>query len=258
MLYFLQSLTPALDFRWPNLSEGDRNVPRCASIRFPRRRTAVTSVVLMLASLLTVTILAGCGGDTTERPKYEAVTGGSMTGPAKPKDPISKEAVEKIVTRKLGDAGIAGQPVLRQLTLTPEAGGTFVDIQLNRTASCHPGQLVGTAVSMSQNVMSAVFRYPDVARVQLTLFGTTESIEDKDKAAVRILVTKDVAANLDWFQFTDANVEKLAAEFWAEPGIYANWKVYGGGAITDEAQRAAANAGVTTPAPTTATTPATP
>lgn len=218
-----------------------------SSIRLQWRKSFFFSFLILLAALLTI---AGCGSSTTERPTYDVVTGPVTT---KAKDPVSQDAVEKIVTRKLGDAGIAGQPVIRTITLTPEAGGVFADIQLNRTSSCHPGQLVGTAISMSQDVMSAIFRYPDVGRVQLTVFGTTEMPEDKDKPAARIMLTKAATANLDWFQFTNATVEKLSTEFWVEPNIYANWKQYGGAAITDEAQKAAANE-----ASAAATTPTTP
>ncbi|MHB1389765.1 MAG: hypothetical protein ACYCXF_00800 [Thermoleophilia bacterium] len=191
-------------------------------------------------------LIAGCGSGTSEKPTYDAIAG-TATALAPPKDPISKDAVVKIVTHKIGEEGIAGVPIIRQITLTPETGGTFVDIQLNRTASCHPGQLVGTAISMSQNVMSAIFRYTDVTRVQLTIFGTTDLAADKDKPVARILVTKKVASTIDWFQFDDAHVEKLATEFWVEPTIYENWKQYGGGTITNPSALKAANGATTTP-----------
>ncbi|MHB0866863.1 MAG: hypothetical protein ACYC6B_00305 [Thermoleophilia bacterium] len=207
-----------------------------------------------LLSLIAVSALAlGCGSSTTERPTYDAITGGSNSIAA-PKDPVSQDVVEKIVSRKIGEEGNAGLPIIRQITLMPETGGTFVDIQLNRTSACHPGQLVGTAITMSQNVMSAVFRYTDVTRVQLTMFGTSESLADKDKAVARIMLTKETASTVDWFQFTDANVERLANEFWVEPTLYENWKQYGGGAITDQSQLNAANAA----AAAAAATPTTP
>jgi len=209
-------------------------------------RSVSIILAVFFVSALTV-IVSGCGG-TAERPTYDLGSGPITT---KAKDPISQSAVEQIVTHKLGEAAAAGQPVIRQVTLTPEAGGVFVSIDLNRTSSCHPGALVGTAVTMAKNVMSALFLYPDVSKAQITLYGTTVDAANANKPAVRIMITKDSAAKVDWFQFSDTTVEKYSTEFWAEADIYANWKQYGGAAITDDAQKAAANSGA-------ATTPATP
>ncbi len=220
---------------------------------FPRSfRSSLKVFFLAAAAACLALVTFGCS-DTTERTNSFDIGTGPIT--TKTKDPISREAVEKLVTRKLGDVGIAGQPVIRSLALAPEPGGVYVSIDLNRTASCHPGQLVGTAVTMAQQVMSAVFLYPDVGRMQLTLYGPTEDAKDKDTMAVRIMVNRESASKIDWFQFRDATVETLATEFWVEPTIYANWKQYGGAAITDAQQQAAANAAAATPAPTTAPAP---
>lgn len=211
------------------------NHQRCGGI--------ILSLALTAAAILSVTVLPGCDDNSADnQPSYEVSTAPITT---KAKDPISRDAVEKIVTHKLGDTGIAGQPVIRSITLTPEANGVFVSVELNRTASCHPGQLVATAATMAQQVMSAAFRYPDVSRVQLSLYGVTEAAKDKDTLAVRMMVTRAAATNIDWFAFNDINAEKVSTEFWVEPTIYANWKQYGGGAITDESQKAAANAAAT-------------
>lgn len=197
-------------------------------------------------------MLSGCGDSTSAKPAVDVGTGPATV---KAKDPISKEAVEKIVSRKLGDTAAAGEPMIRNLTLTPETNGVFVNIDLNRTTSCHPGALTGTTVTISQQVMAALFLYPDVSRVQVTIYGTTDAAADKDKAATTVMVDKATATNIDWFQFNDSTVEKLATSFWADPVVYQNWKQYGGAELTDEAQKAAANAaaaitasGSTTPA----------
>lgn len=206
-----------------------------------------------LVAIVAAAALAGAGcGDNGSTSAFDIGTGPVTV---KAKDPISREAVETIVTHKLGDAGIQGQPVIRSVTLTPEGTGTFVSIDLNRTSSCHPGALVGTAVNMGQQVMSAVFRYPDVSKVQLTLYGITEEAKDKDTQAVKIMVTKDAANKIDWFQFKEETVGTLASEYWIEPSVLVNYQTYGSAAILDEALRQAANGGVATPAPT-ATTPA--
>ncbi|MFA5801128.1 MAG: hypothetical protein WC911_01490 [Thermoleophilia bacterium] len=205
----------------------------------------------LLVALAAVSVLAlGCSDNNDKASALNTDTGAITT---KTKEPVSKQVVETLVTRKLGDAGAAGLPVIRSVTLTPEANGTFVNIELNRTESCHAGALVGTAVTMSQQVMSALFRYPDVSRVQMSLYGTTEAPADKDTQAVRVMVTKDAASKIDWFQFKDTTVSTLASEFWVEPMVYANWQQYGAAPIDDEATRAAANNGVTTPAPTATT-----
>lgn len=202
-----------------------------------------TGLVLVTVSILTAIILfSGCGDGTSAKPAVDVGTGPATV---KAKDPISREAVEKVVSRKLGDTAAAGQPMIRSLTLTPEANGQFVNIDLNRTSSCHPGALTGTTVTISQQVMAALFLYPDVSRVQVTIYGTTDASADKDKPATTVMVDKATASKIDWFQFTDANVEKLATSFWADPVVYRNWKQYGGAELTDEAQKAAANAAAT-------------
>jgi hypothetical protein len=224
-----------------------------SSFKFKRhlsKRTFIGTFLLAVMALATALTAFGCS-DSNEKTSAFDIGTGAITN--KTKEPISKEAIEALVTRKLGDAGVAGQPVIRSLNLTPEAGGVFVNIELNRTASCHAGALVGTAVTMSQQVMSAVFRYPDVSRMQLSLYGTTEDAADKDKLGVRVMVTKEAAAKIDWFQFKDTTASTLATEFWVEPTIYANWQQFGGAPIADEATRAAANNGAATPAPTTTT-----
>ncbi len=213
-----------------------------------------------LAATAAVLIFIGAGcSDSTQKARMPDIGTGPLT--TLTKDPISKDAVEKLVNRKLGDAGVAGQPVIRSITITPEAGGKSVAIDLNRTASCHPGQLIGSSVTMSQQLMSALFRYPDVSRVQLALYGLTDEPQDLNTKVTQIMVTREAAAKIDWAQFSDANVEKLASEFWAEPSVYANWKIYGGGALTDPAAQAAANGGQTTQTPPNSsqgTTPTTP
>ena len=202
--------------------------------------------VVMVLTIAIVLTAFGCSDSNDKSGAFDIGTGPITT---KAKDPITKEAVEALVTRKLGDAGNAGQPVIRSVTLTPDANGNYVNIELNRTASCHAGALVGTATNMSQQVMSALFRYPDVSRIQLSLYGTTEDLKDKDKLGVRILVNKDAASKIDWFQFKDTTVSTLASEFWVEPTIYANWQQYGGAPIADEATRQAANTGGSTTTP---------
>lgn len=210
------------------------------------RSMASILLVSAIAASLMIFTAAGCGSSAAEGNPFDVGTGPITT---KAKGPISREVVQNLITRKLGDSGIQGQPVIRDVTLTPEAGGTFVSMELNRTASCHPGALVGTSVTMSQQVMSAVFLYPDVSRVQLTLYGPTEDVKDKDKQAVRILVTRDAAAKIDWFQFNESTVASLSSEFWVEPSVMANFQQYGSAPITDPTKLQAANGGAAATTP---------
>jgi len=191
--------------------------------------------------------IAGCSDSTESTNSFDIGTG-PITNRAK--EPISKDTVEKLVTRKLGDAGAQGLPVIRSVVLTPEGNGMYLAIDLNRTASCHAGALVGTAVTTAQQIMSALFRYPDVSRIQLTLYGPTEEAKDKDKQAIRIVVTKDAAAKIDWFQFKEATVASLATEYWVEPSVNQSYLQYGSAPITDPALLQQANNGA---AATTAT-----
>ena len=202
----------------------------------------IPAILLLAAAALS----SGCGGETAEAPTYDTGTGSLTTRTSR--GPISKEAVEKIVVHKLGDTDLAGKPMVRNLVVTPEGNGKHVELEISRTASCHPGQVVGIAVTAAQQIMSVVFRYDDVSSIRLSLYGPTDEPKDIDKLAVRISMTKASAEKIDWFQFNDSTVESVANEFWAEPAIYANWKQYGGGAITDASQRAAANAPAGTPA----------
>jgi hypothetical protein len=191
-------------------------------------------------------LVAGCGDKAAESPSYDIGTGSFTTKTSK--GPVNEEAVNNIISRKLGETDLAGKPMVKGLVITPEGDGKHVDIGISRTASCHPGQVIGIAVGAAQQIMSAVFRYDDVSSIGLTLYGTTEEAADSDKEAVKISVSKASAAKIDWFQFTDATVETMADSFWADADLYSNWKAYGGEEITDEQQRASANSAAA-PAP---------
>lgn len=213
---------------------------RNTSHRLPRINTMIKTLLVVAFAGALALAGAACSESSENNSSFDIGTGPITT---KAKDPITKEAVQKLADRKLGDAGAAGQSVVRAITLTPEAAGTSVLIDLNRASSCHAGALVGTGISMAQQMMSAVFRYPDVSKVQVTLFGPTEAPEDLNKPAVRIMVTKDAAAKIDWFQFTEKTVTTLASEYWVEPCVYQNYQQYGGAVITDEGLLSEAKSG---------------
>lgn len=213
-------------------------MPRIESSHLPSKSALLKNVISSLLALVFVFSAVACSDSEESSNSFDIGTGPITTTN---KGPVSKDVVEKLVDRKLGDAGVAGQPVIRSITLTPSAAGTDLSIDLNRTASCHSGALVGSAVTTAQQLMSALFRYPDVNKIQLTLYGPTEELKDKDLPAVRIMVTKDSAAKIDWFQFSEKTVATMATEYWLEPCVEQSYNQYGGAVISDPALLEQAN-----------------
>lgn len=209
-----------------------------------KQKLLFLSIVLPIITAAAVVFLTSGCSSSAEIPPPEQVDTSSPTTRAK--GPITQEAVERMITRKMGNVGVNNQPLIRKVSLIPEADGIFVDIHVNRPPSCHLGIIVTYTVDMSKQFMSALFLYPDVAKVQLNLYGTTDEVADKDKLAARVVVNRASAEKIDWFNFNAQTAPQLATEYWIEPTIYGNWQQYGGEAITDPALRAAANAGVTT------------
>ncbi len=201
----------------------------------------VLLIVVPLLLLAAMPLLTGCSDDSGK----DTATATSTTAEKvtlKEKDPVTEEAVTKMVTRKVGEIDYAGDPIIRYINITPEGNGKFVDIGVGRPPSCHPGQVVGYIAEMSQGFMSSLFLYPDVAKVKVTLFGTTDAREDKDVMAGYAVMTKaDAEAIDDWFAFTENTIGEMATEYWVEPNIYANWQKYGSTAITDPALLEQAN-----------------
>ena len=209
-----------------------------------KRRRASYRVVLVTISLLLLLIVpmwAGCSDDSTDdSAAATSTTADKLT--LKEKDPVTEEAVTRMVTRKVGEEDYTGDPIIRYITITAEDGGKFVDIGVGRPPSCHPGQVVGYITEMSQGFMSSLFLYPDVTRVRVTLFGTTDDDNDKDIMAAYAVMTKaDADAIDDWFAFTENSIGEMATEYWVEPVIFANWQKYGSTTITDPALLEQAN-----------------
>ncbi len=203
------------------------------------KRTAIITASAFL--LLALLVWTGCSGnsETADTPA-STLTGSKVT--LKAKDPVTEEAVTKMVTRKVGSVDYAGDPIIRNIKLTPDGQGTFVDINVGRPPSCHPGQVVGYITEMSRGFMSSLFLYPDVTKVQVTLYGTTEDAASKDVMAARALMVKADADKIsDWFKFDENTIGSLCTEYWVEPDIYANWQKYGSTAITDPALLEQAN-----------------
>ncbi len=204
-----------------------------------RLAAIITASAFLLLALLAWT---GCSGNSqTADTPASTLTGSKVT--LKAKDPVTKEAVTKMVTRKVGSVDYAGDPIIRDIKLTPDGQqGTFVDINVGRPPSCHPGQVVGYITEMSRGFMSSLFLYPDVTKVQVTLYGTTEDAASKDVMAARALMVKADADKIsDWFKFDENTIGSLCTEYWVEPDIYANWQKYGSTAITDPALLEQAN-----------------
>lgn len=195
---------------------------------------------VLLAALMLWT--GGCAGGSA---KSDSLQIGAGLVKADTSGPITSEAVERLIALKIGETGANGQPVIRSLTLQSESGGTEVDLELNRPFSCHPGALVGTAVTVARLVMSSVYQHPGVANVKIVFYGTGDENDDQDKPAIRIAVSKTAAEAIDWVELSEDNIETLASEYWVEPTVLQNYHEYGSAPITDPAQlqRAAGDSG---------------
>jgi hypothetical protein len=221
---------------FPNLKPSIPGGNTCGFLR----STVILGVLLIMVPAIVA--LGGCSGDSGSAESTANTSTGSEHVTLKAKDPVTKEAVTKMVTRKVGSVDYAGDPIIRKITLSPEGGGTFVDIAVGRPPSCHPGQVVGYITEMSRGFMSSLFLYPDVVKVQVTLYGTTEDHSTKNDMAARDLMTKADADKIDdWFKFDENTIGQMSTEYWVEPTIYANWQQYGSAAITDPALLQQAN-----------------
>lgn len=204
----------------------------------PFVRLSGSKKLLLLGSalmLLIMSVLAfGCSDNSTDEGQQQTAAQGDEQVVLKEKQPVTEDAVANMVTRKVGTIDYSGAPIIHYINVTPEADGKFVDIGVGRPPSCHPGQVVGYITEMSRGFMSSLFLYPDVARVQVTLFGTTEEAATKDETAARALMTKaDAAKVTDWFAFTENTISEMATDYWVEPQIYENWQKFGSSTITD-------------------------
>ncbi len=180
-------------------------------------------IAVLLSFSPAILLAAGCGGSSGASTASQAEITAALTTKL---GPVTKEAVQEVVDRRLGRTGFPGEPLTRNIVLTPEAGGTFVDISLNRLPcsdvglilNCAADQLPGDAAEAAQRVMSVLFNeYSGISRVRISLYGTT--LQDQNRLAVKIMITKADAAKIDWASLSEKNAPKLASYWWTDPSV---------------------------------------
>lgn len=181
-----------------------------------------------------IALPAGCSDDTGT----SSSAGNLSTAPItiKDKGPVTREAVDQLIRRKVGTVDYTSQDIVRNIGLTPVEGGTFVEIDISRPSSCHPGQVVGYVTTMTRQLDSILFLYSDVTGIRITLYGTTEDPATRDtKAAMSMMTRADFDAIGDWYAMNEANIGDFVSEYWVEPGVYDNWIKFGSQVISDPA-----------------------
>ena len=176
------------------------------------------------AFIAAIVFLAGGCGDTVYMPHVTGTTPLTATMPA---GVVNKQFVEDMIVRKMGNRGLRQSPMVRDVRVTREADGLFVDMDVSRLTECvgvncigdNPGRVMQETVEMTQQFMSALFQYPDVSRVQMNVFGNTDNPGDENNPATRVMFTRARAGNFDWFTLTPNNIQSKADDFWAAPNI---------------------------------------
>jgi hypothetical protein len=192
-------------------------------------------LLIFAAALLAVGCGTGASGATTTAGAGTS-TLNTVNGHIVRQGPVTQDAVKQIISHELGDKGEMGEALVRNVALTPEAGGTFVQIDINRTDCpmigmhmvCTANQLPGVAATMTRGVMSVLFEYSDVSRVQINLYSDLATMIDmnstgsmNEKLLVKTMFTRDAAAKIDWASYSQDNAAKLASSYWVDPAVLA-------------------------------------
>lgn len=177
------------------------------------------AIMMSMAFLLAFSaVLAGCGSTST--------TNTFTAPPAKTtieQKPLTEELVMDTAAKRIGDEGL-----VRYATITQEGDGKVIKIGLTRPAMCHDGALVGTVAGFAQKTISAFFKYEEVTRVEVAMFGTTSDTPPNDELALEIIVDRAANDRIDWFAFDDTTMPQLATSYFVDPRIQENWVIEGG------------------------------
>lgn len=182
---------------------------RCAVIIF--------AIFSSLGTLLLV--VAGCG--TEEKTSDASTEPVSMESSSQ--KPLTPELLYEMAVKRIGDPGL-----VRTATITGEGNNKIVTFDVIRPAVCHDGAVVGTVATFSQKTMSSLFKYPEVARVDVSLYGTSQDSASNNEIAVKVTIDRSNAQKIDWFYLNDMNLASVATTFYIDPRIQANWQVEGG------------------------------
>lgn len=182
----------------------------------------ISALILALLTILGTLIFlaAGCG---TEEQAADDSAGTGTTETVSQKT-LTPELLQEMAARRIGDARL-----VRTAVMTGEGDNKVVLFEVIRPEVCHDGAVVGTVATFSQKTMSALFKYPEVSRVDVILYGTTEDPSSNNEVAVKITVDRNNAEKIDWFALNDTNLASLVTSFFIDPRVQANWQVEGGG-----------------------------
>jgi hypothetical protein len=192
-----------------------------------RRIINVFSAVVVALIMSSLLLVSGCESEEkTADSDKETFTADTTT-----QKPLTPDYLYEMAVRRIGDANL-----VRTASVSGEGNDKVVTFDVIRPAVCHDGAVVGTVSTFSQKTMSALFKYPDISRVDVTLYGTTQDASSNSEVAVKITVDRDSARNIDWFALNDTNLASLVTSFYMDPRIQANWQVDGGGSTPHSQQ----------------------
>lgn len=177
----------------------------------PGRNCLSCSKVYLLA-LVAIALVAlfaqGCGEESSESETTEAPV-------IQSEDPtLTEEWVSSRAGSKMGSPTL-----VRAVTITENGGDSNVTIEVDRPEVCHDGAVVGTMAVFAQNMMGILYnKFPEVANVQILMYGLEQGIVSDD-VAMSIMVSRDSAAAIDWFEFDENTMFDLVDELYMHPKI---------------------------------------
>lgn len=185
---------------------------------YPRLRVAALSLLFALSAILAATVLTGCGGSSAV--DSSAVAEKTATSPSQ--KPLTEEYLREQAARRMGQINL-----VRSVSITPQGADKLLDIKVSRPETCHDGAVVGVTAVFAQKMMAQFFKYPEVARMEISMYGTDQSILN-DELVLRVMVDRAAAQKIDWFQFNERTITTLATEFYAHPKMLESYNTEGG------------------------------
>ncbi|MDO8736855.1 MAG: hypothetical protein Q7K29_07200 [Thermoleophilia bacterium] len=181
---------------------------------------ALLSIAAASSLVLLILVMSGCGteektADTGTEPFVAETTS---------QKPLNQQFLYEMAVKRIGDPNL-----VRTASISGEGSDKVVTFEVVRPAVCHDGAVVGTVSTFSQKTMSSLFKYPEVSRVDVVLYGTTQDASSNNEVAVKVTVDRNSAQKIDWFALSDTNLADLVTTFYIDPRIQANWQVDGGG-----------------------------
>lgn len=168
--------------------------------------TMIFVIFLSLASLLFTLLLAGCGnrGDAG---------GGSSQATALDPLPLTDDSLRQIVTSSLIDKNN-----LRNADLTGEGAERTVNIGINRPVDLENGMVEANMALVTQKVMPALFEFPEISRVTITMYGVEQGIRS-DGVAVRASVDRASVKDIDWSTLGPVTLSWSIPDYYVNPAI---------------------------------------